>query len=99
MAIRLAWRRRIAAALLAAVTGPSVAAAEVTRSLDQGWSVNDQRVWYEASQGSRLIPLDWLIALERPAGGAPFLDRGHIESFRYLQREPGHPHGLPLGFA
>ena len=32
------------------------AAHEVTRSLDQGWSVDDQRVWYEASQGSRLIP-------------------------------------------
>lgn len=96
---RLGWRRRIAAALLVAATGTSGTRAQVAASLDQGWSAADQRVWYEASQGSRLIPLDWLVALERPAGGAPFLDRGHVESFRYLAREPGHPHGLPLGFA
>jgi len=99
MAIAGAWCRRIAGALLAAVTGAPDALAQVTPSLDQGWSVTDQRNWYEASQGSRLIPLDWLVALERPSGGAPFLDRGHIESFRYLLREPGHAHGLPLGFA
>ncbi|MBV9833257.1 MAG: c-type cytochrome, partial [Alphaproteobacteria bacterium] len=101
MAVRLAWRRRIAAALLAAVVGASAppTQAEVTPSLDQGWSAADQRVWYEASQGSRLIPLEWLVALERPTGGAPFLDRAHVDSFRFLSREPGHAHGLPLGFA
>lgn len=99
MARMSGWRRRIAVALLAAVLGTHVAQAQVTTSLDQGWKAADQRTWYEASQGSRLIPLDWLVALERPSGGAPFLDRGHVESFRYLAREPGHAHGLPLGFA
>lgn len=99
MTARVAWRRRIGLGLFLAGLFSAVASAQVTRSLDQGWSAADQRAWYEASQGSRLIPLDWLVALERPAGGAAFLDRGHIESFRYLPREAGHAHGLPLGFA
>lgn len=52
--------------------------------------------WYSATQGSRLIPRSWLVALEQPDRTTPFLDRAHIESFGYLWRGPGL---LPIGFA
>ena len=81
-----------AAALLSGVA-PIRAQAPV--DLDQGWSKDDQNRWYGASQGSRLIPLAWLQALEQPGGAQPFLADDHIAKFRYLPR-PGQ---LPVGFA
>jgi hypothetical protein len=76
----------------------------------QGWSDNERVAWYTASQGSRLIPRDWLGALEQPGDSTtPFLDPTYIEAFRYLPNptagktspDPSCPYDarLPLGFS
>lgn len=67
--------------------------------VQQGWSAAQRATWYTLSQGSRLIPLDWLRALEQPDSDARFLDPAHIEKFRYLPGGADDPAGLPLGFA
>ena len=82
-------------ALVSALAGAS--RAQEFAPVDQGWSGEDKRAWYTVSQGSRLIPLAWLQALEQPGSSAPFLDRAHIEKLRYLPAaEAGR---LPIGFA
>lgn len=63
--------------------------------LDQDWSKKQRVDWYEATQGSRLIPRSWLFALEQPGSTEPFL--AHIASFGYLPRN-SKP-SLPVGFA
>jgi hypothetical protein len=62
--------------------------------LDQNWSEEDKTNWYDATQGSRLIPRSWLEAIEQPGGTNPFLADEHIAKFRYLPR----PGKLPVGF-
>ncbi len=54
--------------------------------LDQGWTTDTRALWYGASQGSRLIPLDWLEALEAPGSNVLFMDPKHIETFRFIPR-------------
>jgi hypothetical protein len=72
--------------------------------VEQGWSPQQKQAWYTLSQGSRLIPLAWLRALEQP-GDAPagtprlFLERAHIEKFRYLPAASTAAGQLPIGFA
>lgn len=63
--------------------------------LDQGWSQAETELWYDASQGSRLIPKSWFEALEQPGGPGLFLEAAHVAKFRYLPREGA----LPVGFA
>lgn len=66
----------------------------------QGWSEEDRFGWYNGTQGSRLLPLSWLMALEQPDNDRPFLADQHIESFRYLpQADPSGRRRLPVGFA
>jgi hypothetical protein len=66
--------------------------------LDQGWDRKKQVLWYEASQGSRLIPLDWLRALEQPGNTAPFMQPEHVAKFRYLPRMTSQGEQLAVGF-
>jgi hypothetical protein len=92
---------RANACALAFALGIACAHAQDIVALDQGWSNQDKRTWYTLTQGSRLVPQAWLQALEQPgpAGTPPqfFLDRAHIEKFRYL---PADTDGqLPIGFA
>lgn len=62
--------------------------------VDQGWTIADKAQWHSLSQGSRLIPRSWLMALEQAEVDRPFLQRSHIDSFRYiLDLAP-----LPVGF-
>jgi hypothetical protein len=84
-----------------------VAGAQVLPDLDQGWGPSERQDWYGLSQGSRLVPLALLKALEQPAPGgagpasrpAPFLEDGYIAHFRYLPA-PATVGGdrLPVGF-
>lgn len=67
--------------------------------ISQGWSARQKAIWYTLSQGSRLIPLSWLLALEQPGSDQPFLDPAHIEKFRYLPNSAPAKTGLPVGFA
>jgi len=72
--------------------------------LDQGWSDAQRRWWYTASQGSRLLPLSWMLALESAGSSAApekFLSAANIKRWGYLANPASseNPDGLPLGFA
>ena len=67
--------------------------------LDQGWSIDDRRSWYEATQGSRLIPYDWIKALEQPDSEEPFWADAYMAKFRYIPRTTSFGVALPIGFA
>lgn len=67
--------------------------------LDQGWTRSERTGWYTATQGSRLIPLAWLRALEQPGTTDLFLDPKHIASLGYLPRGAKASGSLPVGFA
>jgi hypothetical protein len=67
--------------------------------LQQGWSAQQKNIWYTRSQGSRLIPLSWLIALKQPDSDQPFLDDAYIQKFRYLPNpSTNSTDRLPVGF-
>ncbi|MFO6383604.1 hypothetical protein ACLBYN_64370, partial [Pseudomonas aeruginosa] len=57
------FSRVLLAAALAAAGSPAVAT-EI--QLEQGWNAEQRASWYDASLGSRLLPLAWAQALERP---------------------------------
>lgn len=63
----------------------------------QNWSSEQQSAWWEGSQGSRLIPMAWLMALEAPDSTALFMDRSWFDRFGYLWASPDSR--LPIGFA
>ena len=67
--------------------------------VSQGWTKDEQADWYEATQGSRLIPYAWLAALEQPGNDRPFLDDAHMAGFRYLPYTTRGGQRLPVGFA
>jgi hypothetical protein len=84
--------------LFAAFVSPASKAADQIINVDQGWSIQQKNTWYTLSQGSRLIPLGWLRALEQPESSGRFLDPAHIEKFRYLPNASSAPGALPVGF-
>jgi hypothetical protein len=103
----------VAASLLVAAIGvgcasrlPEYRAPESVTFLDQNWRP-DQRAWfYHASQGTKLMPYRWFLALEqprlRPFGSAPrFAAPEHLARFGFIPDAPSaeNPDGLPVGFA
>ena len=77
--------------------GPEKPAGDAATYLDQGWTEADRQWWYTASQGSRLLPLSWLAALEQKDGMDKFLSDANVRDLGYLPAStPGN--GLPLGF-
>jgi cytochrome c5 len=102
----------IAALLLAAAgTGcvsrlPDYRPPESVTHLDQNWRP-DQRAWfYHTSQGTKVMPYRWFLALEqpklRPFGSAPrFAAPEHLARFGFIPDAPSpqNPDGLPVGFA
>jgi hypothetical protein len=89
------WAALVAAPVVLWVAAITSAAAPPP--LDQGWTAQQQASFYQASQGSRLLPLSWLKALEQPGGGGMVLDNAYLARFRYLPSSAGA--GLPVGFA
>lgn len=67
--------------------------------LDQGWNEVQRQRFYTTSQGSELLPLSWLLGLERPDSEELFLADG-LARFGYLPnaKSEANPHGLPIGF-
>lgn len=65
-------------------------------NVEQGWSPADKAAWYTLTQGSRLLPLSWLRALEQPDSEKPFLAPEYVAEFHYLPG-PGAS-DLPVGF-
>lgn len=68
--------------------------------LDQGWTPGDSLDFYSRSQGSRLVPYAWFLALEQPDSEALFRADEHIRDLGYLTQQPHelNPDGLPVGF-
>ncbi|MCB1605585.1 MAG: cytochrome c [Xanthomonadales bacterium] len=69
-------------------------------ALDQGWSTQAlEQSWY-ASFGSRLLPYDWLKALEQPDSEALFLHPDHLRELGLMAQLPTehNPSGYPVGF-
>jgi cytochrome c5 len=65
----------------------------------QGWSDAERAAWYSITQGSRLMPLAWMEALERAEDAQPFLSPDNIDRFRYLSYPVAAGRRLPVGFA
>lgn len=87
----------VLALLAGLVAAPSVKAENVIK-IDQGWTRADTAFWHSASQGSRLLPLDWLRALEQPDSEKPFLAPDYLATFNYIPGEGAAP-DLPMGIA
>ena len=82
-----------ALALAALLAATSCTVGQKVSGGPQGWTAKQQSDWYGATQGSRLIPLDWAMALEAPGGGK-FFEPASLARFRLLPRDPGT---LPVG--
>jgi hypothetical protein len=73
---------------------------------EQGWT-DDQRLhFHHTSQGTRLIPYDWFMALEQPCLSLVacdlFADKTYLARFGFLSSPTDpklNPNGLPIGFA
>jgi mono/diheme cytochrome c family protein len=69
--------------------------------LDQGWSPRESLDFYTHTQGSRLLPYSWFLALEQPESDVSFHDSANMSRLGYLPQAagPGNEDGLPVGFA
>jgi len=67
-------------------------------TLEQGWTDSQAEWFYNISQGSQLIPYDWMVFLETAEGSQSFIDS--IPKFGFIPRAKsgGNPYGLPVGF-
>jgi len=65
----------------------------------QGWTRTEQMRWYHADQGSRLLPLSWLRALEAADGSGRFFTTARMASLGFLPPDPDDETGLPIGFS
>ena len=65
----------------------------------QGWSEADRNQWYSTSQGSRLMPLTWMMALERHQDEVLFMTPDNIARYRYIAYTTPTGGTLPVGFA
>ena len=85
-----------------AVASRSVEAGNVNsiQTLSQGWTNKDARWFYNIPQGSRLIPYDWFLHLERADGTTALRSADNIRRLGYLPRTTSddNPDGLPIGF-
>lgn len=73
---------------------------------EQNWSVAQRTEYHHQSQGTRLIPYAWLMALEQPCLALtecePFAKQEYLGRFGFLEspKDPElNPGGLPVGFA
>jgi len=70
--------------------------------LDQNWDYATRLRWWFMSQGSRLLPYTWFLALERPDSKELVRSRKNLEQYRFIAwpADPKwNPEGLPIGLA
>jgi hypothetical protein len=75
---------------------PALAQGGPPLALWQNWTPEDRKAFYTTSQGSRMMPYQWLKALERIDEATLFLADG-LARYGYLPN-PDHPQQLPVGF-
>lgn len=84
-----------------AASRPTVAtAAQTVTFLQQGWNEEDRQIFYHTTQGTRIIPYAWFMALEQRNSQEPFLTDARVEQFRLIP-DPNltnNPDRLPVGF-
>lgn len=71
-------------------------------TLNQRWDQKQRSDWYRGSQGSRLIPARWLLALEAANNSDLFMDPKNFDRFGYIADPLPHDFGQqawPIGFA
>lgn len=70
------------------------------RCLEQGWTVKERNFWYTTSQGSRLLPLSWALALEEAGRKSRFFGNENMSVLNYIPSPASkeNPYGLPVGF-
>ena len=90
---------------LASPTAPVAAEparlAKITQAANNDWTPEERQWFYHASEGSRLMPYQWFVALEQIENEKPFLDPDHLAKFRVIPNpdRENNPDGLPVGFA
>lgn len=115
LALRLLGAGATLATVLACAPGALNPAAGQLAATTQNWTDQQRVLWYKGSQGSRLIPEAWLMALEAPGSTTLFMDPAHFSQYNYLpasfipamaEKErcgdralPGSNALLPVGFA
>jgi hypothetical protein len=60
------------------------------------WTDEWRYEFYSRDQGSRIMPLSWMVALKQ-ANGEPFM-ADSLARYGYLRNEKSIPSGLPVGF-
>ena len=71
------------------------------RVLDQGWDQATSWEWWYTSQGSRVMPYDWYLALERTDSEELVRSDANMEHLRFITwsaHPRWNPDGLPIGF-
>lgn len=68
--------------------------------LEQNWDHETRLEWWYTSQGSRVLPYDWFLALERPGSEELVRSKENLERYRFIAwpADPKwNPDGLPIG--
>lgn len=66
--------------------------------LDQNWDEDTRQGFYTTSQGSRLLPYDWFVAIEVKESSELFTSQLTSLGFLANSKSPLNPDGLPVGF-
>src|SRR6266581_3837485 len=71
--------------------------------LDQGWNQSQREEFWFTTQGSRLMPYAWFMALETADSASQSLvkDKANMDRYGYISMPPSpplNPDGLPIGF-
>ena len=71
-----------------------------TLKLEQGWTEDTQQLFYFETQGSKIMPYSWFLALEQEKNKKDFRSPENMDRLRYLpvKPSPANPDGLPIGW-
>ncbi len=91
--------KRLVAVVLHLCCCPLITNGEETEFLNQNWTSEARQQFYTTSQGSRIMPYDWFLALEASDSQDSFaqkklLELGYIEN----SNTDHNPDRLPVGF-
>jgi len=69
--------------------------------LEQGWDDEKRAVFYQTTQGSRMLPYDWFLKLEQANRREKLSSASNMRKMGYLvdERSDANPDRLPVGFA
>lgn len=76
-------------------------ASKIPAYLEQNWDHETRMEWWYTSQGSRLLPYDWFLALERPNSEELISSKENLEQYRFVAwpaDSKWNPDVLPIGF-